>query len=70
MNRNIWNLTQLAAALLLCAHQAVAQVPSATISGPIPADKAGSGTLNTIYSASAIELESAGYVEEEYFIKI
>ena len=69
MNRNIWNLTQLAAALLLCAHQAVAQVPSATISGPIPADKAGSGTLNTIYSASAIELEDAGYVEQEYFIE-
>ena len=69
MNRNIWNLTQLAAALLLFAHQAVAQVPSATISGPIPADKAGSGTLNTIYSASAIELEDAGYVEQEYFIE-
>jgi hypothetical protein len=69
MNRNIWNLTQLAAASLLFANQAVAQVPSATISGPIPADKAGSGTLNTIYSASAIELDAAGYVEEEYFIQ-
>jgi len=69
MNRNIWNLTQLAAALLLFAHPAIAQVPSATISGPIPADKAGSGTVNTIYSASAIELEDAGYVEEEYFIE-
>ena len=69
MNRNIWNLIQLAAALLLFAKQAVAQVPSATISGPIPADKAGSGTLNTIYSASAIELEDAGYVEQEYFIE-
>ena len=44
-------------------------MPSATISGPIPADKAGSGTLNTIYSASAIELDAAGYVEEEYFIQ-
>lgn len=69
MNRNIWNLTQLAVALLLFAHHAVAQVPWATISGPIPADKAGSGTLNTIYSASAIELEDAGYVEQEYFIE-
>ena len=49
--------------------QAVAQVPAATISGPIPADEAGSGTLNTIYSASAIELADAGYIEEEYFIE-
>ena len=69
MNRKIWNITGFATALLLVTSQSVAQVPNATITGPILADKAGSGTLNTIYSASAIELESAGYVEEEYFIE-
>lgn len=69
MKRNIRHFTGLATALLLVASQAVAQVPSVTITGPIPADKAGSGTLNTIYSASAIELTTAGYVEEEYFIE-
>ncbi len=46
-----------------------AQVPAATVTGPIAADKAGSGTLNTIYSASAIELTENGYVEEEYFME-
>ncbi|MEX0964863.1 MAG: alpha/beta hydrolase domain-containing protein [Pseudohongiellaceae bacterium] len=56
-------------AWLLLSGQAAAQVPPATISGPIAADKAGSGTLNTVYSASAIELEASGYVEEEFFIE-
>lgn len=69
MNPNISNLSRFAAALLLLAGQAVAQVPAATITGPVAADRAGSGTLNTIYSASAIDLESAGYVEEEFFIE-
>ncbi|NQV71343.1 MAG: hypothetical protein HQ498_15055 [Pseudohongiella sp.] len=46
-----------------------AAVPDATITGPIAADVAGSGTLNTIYSASAIELTANGYIEEEYFIE-
>ena len=69
MIRNTWSITGLAAALLFVATQAVAQVPSATITGPIPADRAGSGTINTIYSASAIDLETAGYVEKEYFIE-
>ena len=69
MRRNVWGLYCIAAALLLLAGQATAQVPAATITGPIPADRAGSGTLNTIYSASAIELAEAGYVEEEYFIE-
>lgn len=62
-------VTGLTATLILFAGQAVAQVPAATITGPIAADRAGSGTLNTIYSASAIELGAAGYVEEEYFIE-
>ena len=44
MNRYIWNITGLAAALLLVTSQSVAQVPSATITGPIPADAAGSGS--------------------------
>lgn len=69
MSRKVENSNLFVAALLLFAGQALAQVPMATISGPIPADRAGSGTLNTIYSASAIELESAGYAEEEYFIE-
>ena len=46
-----------------------AEVPDATITGPIAADVSGSGTLNTIYSASAIELTANGYIEEEYFIE-
>lgn len=69
MSRKAKNVNLFAVALLLFAGQAFAQVPMATITGPIPADRAGSGTLNTIYSASAIELETAGYVEEEYFIE-
>lgn len=55
--------------LLLPLGRAIAQAPAATITGPIAADPAGSGTLNTIYSASAIDLGAAGYVEEEYFIE-
>lgn len=55
--------------LLLLSAPLMAQVPAATISGPIPADEPGSGTLNTVYSATAIELASAGYTEEEYFIE-
>ncbi len=46
-----------------------AEVSSAKITGPIVADEAGSGTLNTIYSASAIELTGNGYLEEEYFVE-
>lgn len=65
LRRSFWILT----ALILLSGQAQAQVPPATISGPIAADRAGSGTLNTIYSASAIDLDAAGYVEEEYFIE-
>ena len=46
-----------------------AAVPAATITGPIPADAAGSGSRNSIDSASASELAAKGYVEEEYFIE-
>lgn len=46
-----------------------AEVPDATITGPIAADVAGSGTLNTIYSATSIDLSTNGYIEEEYFIE-
>lgn len=48
---------------------ALAAVPEASISGPIVADKTGSGTLNTIYSASGIDLQAKDYIEEEYFIE-
>ena len=46
-----------------------AAVPSFEITGPIPSDAAGTGSLNGIHSASAIELAKYGYVEEEYFIE-
>jgi hypothetical protein len=46
-----------------------AAVPDAVINGPIPIDPAGHPSLDTIYSASAIELTSRGYLEEEYFIE-
>ncbi len=46
-----------------------AAVPAAIITGPIPADAAGSGSRNSIHSASAIELAAHGYSEEEYFIE-
>ena len=59
----LWTASSLLAAV------AVADVPDATIYGPIPADQPGSGTLNTIYSASGIELSEHGYVEEEYFVE-
>ncbi len=54
---------------VLLSNWALAAVPDATIVGPIEADIAGSGTLNTIYSASAIELTANGYIEEEFFIE-
>ena len=39
-----------------------------SINGPIAADEPGT-SRNAIYSASAIELEANGYLEEEYFIE-
>lgn len=65
-------LVKLAASLALqmfTAGVSSAAVPDATITGPIPIDPQGHPSLNTIYSASAIELTSRGYVEEEYFIE-
>jgi len=44
-----------------------AAVPDATIYGPIETEPHPS--LNSIYSASAIELARNGYIEEEYFIE-
>ena len=44
-----------------------AEVPDATITGPIATEPHPS--LNSIFSASAIELEQHGYIEEEYFIE-
>lgn len=46
-----------------------AAVPEALITGPIAAEEPGHESKNFIYSASAIELESRAYVEEEYFIE-
>lgn len=46
-----------------------ADVPDATLIGPIAADPPGHSSKNSIYSASAIDLQSAGYLEEEYFIR-
>ena len=44
-----------------------AAVPGATIYGPIETEPHPS--VNSIYSASAIELTGNGYIEEEYFIE-
>ena len=46
-----------------------AAVPDAKIIGPIAADPVGDPSRNFIYSASAIDLTSQGYIEEEYFIE-
>ena len=46
-----------------------AAVPEAVINGPIPLDPQGHPSLNMIYSSSAIELASRGYIEEEFFIE-
>ncbi|PCH59261.1 MAG: hypothetical protein COC19_07315 [SAR86 cluster bacterium] len=46
-----------------------AAVPDATVTGPIAADPAGDPSHNSIYNASAIELEQHGYIEQEYFIE-
>ena len=45
----------------------IASVPDATVYGPIATEPHPS--LNSIYSASAIELTENGYIEEEYFIQ-
>lgn len=47
----------------------LAQVPDATIVGPVDAMPPGDPSRNAIYNASAIPLAPAGYVEEEYFIE-
>lgn len=47
----------------------IAAIPTAEIIGPIDADEPGSPSRNSIYSASAIELNADGYVEEEFFIE-
>ena len=47
---------------------ALAQVPDATISGPIGVQPTGDASHNFIYNASAVDLQSRGYTEEEYFI--
>lgn len=61
--------TIVAAGLLLLPMSwfAIAEVPDATIIGPIETEPHPS--LNAIYSASAIELSANGYIEEEYFIE-
>ena len=46
-----------------------AAVPGAKIIGPITAHPIGDPSRNFIYSASAIDLASQGYIEEEYFIE-
>ena len=53
--------------LILFPSYIIASVPDATIYGPIITEPHPS--LNSIYSASAIELTDEGYIEEEYFIE-
>ena len=57
------------AAGLLLAGTVLAAVPDATIYGPIAADPPGHPSKNSIYSASAIDLDAHDYIEEEYFIE-
>ncbi len=54
---------------LFGAMTTLAQVPNATITGPIAAVAPGDPSRNSIYNASAIDLTTRGYVEEEYFIE-
>ncbi|MFT4862975.1 MAG: hypothetical protein ACI95C_002199 [Pseudohongiellaceae bacterium] len=51
------------------AASGMAAVPDFQITGPIVAQAPGHPSKDFVYSASAIELESRGYVEEEYFIE-
>ena len=53
----------------LIAKLSMAAVPTARIIGPIEADPPGHPSRNSIYAASAIELNANGYVEEEFFIE-
>ena len=63
-------VTRVAALFVLCGAPVVhAQVPDATIVGPVEAMPPGDPSRNAIYNASAIPLKPAGYVEEEYFIE-
>ena len=66
--RMIRNLLSLLIALNLVAS-ANAAVPAATIIGPVEADPPGHPSRNSIYAASAIDLTSNGYIEQEYFIE-
>ena len=61
----LWTVAILTFQLSLAYSQSTAEF---TISGPIEADQPGT-SRNAIYSASAIELEANGYLEEEYFIE-
>ena len=47
----------------------LAAVPDFQITGPIASEAPGHSSKNFIYSASAIELTSRGYIEEEFFIE-
>ena len=46
-----------------------AQVPDAAITGPIEAMPPGHPSRNAIYNASAIDLSTPNYVEQEFFIE-
>lgn len=46
----------------------LAQVPAASVTGPIAARPVGDPSHNFIYNASAVELAAHGYTEQEYFI--
>jgi len=63
-------MTRIAGLFVLCgAAVAQAQVPDATIVGPVDAMPPGDPSRNAIYNASAIPLAPAGYTEKEYFIE-
>lgn len=57
------------AVLLSWSAVAIAAVPTANVIGPIDADPPGDPSHNSIYSATALDVERYGYVEQEYFIE-
>lgn len=61
--------TVLGSAGLLLTATSMAATPGFQIEGPIAAEAPGHPSNNFIYSASAIELNSRGYIEEEFFIE-
>ena len=66
-HRRLFTITTIVVLTTCCFNTRISS-QDLTIHGPIPSDAPGT-SRNVIYSASAINLEENGYVEEEYFIE-